>query len=228
MVDHEYGGTGFLAVDWLIDEGYIRDGDCVMNVACGLGGFASRISRTARIMVCMDTDPEALELTAKACEGGCKVEKYNRDWSEYPPRGGYDACLVSPSALCYDVDALMKMEQVSRRSCMAAFDTGSDLRAMKREVLARAGVAKEGPLYHDPAPLMDRLSDEGREYREMWFSQFSDPGKDLEAYLFRLCRGHGVPDDVMLDLVYDYAEERRGHPRDVNYAVHVVAWDKGE
>ena len=58
-IDWEYGRAASDAVEWLLREGFLKADDCSMNVACGRGGFAVPMSRTVRVLVCVDSSRDA-------------------------------------------------------------------------------------------------------------------------------------------------------------------------
>lgn len=166
--DCEYGTAACEAVDWLVGRGYLRRGDCAMNVACGRGGFAGPMCREVRVLVCMDRDPKALEITGARCAGGCRTELFERDWDGYAPsRGRYDVCLISPSRLCYTGSSLARLETVSSRSCVAVLPVEHGYRRLKKIVLKSIG-AQAGfqglPDYPDARPFGMWLRNKGRDY----------------------------------------------------------------
>lgn len=123
------------AVEWLAEGGFVRPDDCVMMVADGTGDFVGEASHRARIIVFMDTDRGHLEAGREASEGGCKVELFEKEWSTYvPARGRYDSCIVCPSSYSSDIDALMRVETVSKRGCAAIFDDDSMAEELERNL----------------------------------------------------------------------------------------------
>ncbi|MDO5852852.1 MAG: class I SAM-dependent methyltransferase [Thermoplasmata archaeon] len=226
--DFEYGGVAREAVDWLASRGYLREGDCAMNVACGRGGFAGPMSRLVRVLVCMDKNPAALAEAGRRCAGGCRTELYQADWNTYEPSEGYDACLISPSYLCYSGEALVKMEAASRRSCIAVFPQVFDFRRLRKALLRSAGVPAEMQEFSDPRPFTIWLKDAGRQFESVEFAgTVTCPREVLRDAFVSVCVGR-VPDQALLPLAERFADSI-SHDGTASYrfAAHVVAWDKG-
>lgn len=185
----EFGLIPDRAVSFLMSEGYLAPSDCAMAVATGKGEFARALSRSVRVMVCMDIRPGSLERTKAAVEGGCRAEMMAKDWNSYAvSRGSYDSCLISPSRLCFDIASIMRMEQVSSRSCIAAIPVRSDRRKMVKALLHSTGSDEPLPAFPDSREVLSALRGSGRDVR---FERFSEdiecPEEDLVNAMLSLC-----------------------------------------
>ena len=166
-IDWEYGRAASDAVEWLLREGFLKADDCSMNVACGRGGFAAPMSRTVRVLVCMDSSRDSLDITGQRCAGGCRTELFQQDWRSYvPARGRYDSCVMSPSYLCFNMETIRRIETVSKRGCAVVFPLEFDYRRLRKGFLQSLGVDAgflSMPEFPDPRPFAVWLSEKGRE-----------------------------------------------------------------
>lgn len=232
-MDCEYGTVANEAVEWLADRGFLRDGDCAMNVACGRGGFAAPMCRKVRVMVCMDLNRSALEETAGRCTGGCRTELLEADWEGYSvSRGGYDVCMMSPSHLCFKGSALRHMEDVASRSCMAILPTEHGYRRILKAALKSLGAPAgfQGmPDYPDPRPfaLWLRGSDRGLE-TERFSCVVRAPVPRLVDDLVADVARRGVPEGTSRDVVEGIVSSlSRGGEVRYGFTAQVYAWEKG-
>ncbi len=185
----EYGLIPDRAVSFLVSEGYLSPSDCAMAVATGKGEFARALSRNVRVMVCMDIRQSSLEMTKAAVEGGCRAEMMEKDWNSYAvSRGRYDSCLISPSRLCFDMGSLLRMEQVSSRSCIAAIPARSDRRKLVKALLHSTGSDRPLPGFPDSREVLAALKASGRDVRlESFSADIECPEEDLVNAMLALC-----------------------------------------
>ena len=185
----EYGAIPEMAVSRLLSEGYLTKDDCVMSVASGKGEFAGALSKSVRVMVCMDIRRESLERTRAAVQGGCRTELMDNDWNAYvPSRGLYDACIISPSRLCFDISSLLRMESVSSRSCIAVIPVKSDRRKLVKALLHSTGSESPLPGFPDSRGIVDALRRSGRDVSfETLSASMECPEEDFVNALLALC-----------------------------------------
>lgn len=185
----EYGPIPGMAVSRLLSEGYLSEDDCVMSVASGKGEFAGALSKSVRVMVCMDIRQESLERTRAAVQGGCRTELMEKDWNSYvPSRGLYDACIISPSRLCFDISSLLRMETVSSRSCIAVIPVRSDRRKLVKALLRSTGSGSPLPGFPDSRGIVNALRGSGRDVRfETLSAEMECPEDDLVNAMLALC-----------------------------------------
>lgn len=226
--DCEFGDVPARAVEWLLSRGHLTSDDCSMNVACGRGGFSRPMSRAVRVLVCMDRDRSALDVTGARCEGGCRTELFERDWNSYvPSRGRYDSVLISPSYLCYSRDSLLRAETVSSRSCAVVFPMVHDYRSLRKAVLRSIGFNVSFPGFPDYRPFVEWLSDEGRDHDSTVISTDIECPLDLFcASLSRDCIARGAPADTVEDSVRTFAESLlSGDVVRIRFEACIVAWN---
>lgn len=226
--DCEFGSVPNEVVDWLLARRFLTNQDCSMNVACGRGGFAVPMSRAVRVLVCMDTDRSALDLTGKRCIGGCRTELFEKDWNSYvPSRGKYDSCLISPSYLCFSRDSILRMESVSSRSCIAVFPTVFDYRNLRKAIIHSTGAKVSFPGFPDYRPFIAWLADQGRNYMTRSFESNQDCSASLlRDCLVRDCIARGVPSDGLEAIVERMtAPIVKGDRARCRFEARVIAWN---
>lgn len=229
--DWEYGGAAEDVVDWLVGAGFLREGDCSMNVACGRGGFASPMCRTVRVLVCMDVDRGALETAGQRCAGGCRTELFERDWNTYvPARGKYDSCVISPSHLCFSGESVRRIETVSRRGCAVVFPQEFDYRRIRKAFLQSLGVGSGFvgmPSYPDSRPFSIWLSEAGRGFEARRFeTRVECPEEVFMDALVTDSVQRGADADRARRLAEGFVSGlSRGGAVSYRFSANVVAWD---
>ena len=230
-IDWEYGNAASEAVGWLLKEGFISEQDCSMNVACGRGGFAVPMSRTVRILVCMDISRDALDITGQRCRGSGRTELFQQDWRTYvPTRGKYDSCVISPSYLCFDTNAMRKIEAVSKRGCAVVFPLEFDYRRLRKGFLQSLGVDAgflSMPEFPDPRPFAIWLSEKGRDIEIHRFqTRVECPVEVFKTAIVRDSVHHGADEAAAASMADRYVSKvgKKGILR-YTFSANVVAWN---
>ncbi len=220
----EYGPIPDMAVSSLLSEGYLSSGDCTMSVASGKGEFARALSRSVRVMVCMDIRMDSLERTRAAVQGGCRTEFMEKDWNAYvPSRGLYDSCIISPSRLCFDISSVLRMETVSSRSCIAVIPVRSDRRKLVKALLRSTGSGSPLPGFPDSRGIVNALRGSGRDVSFDTFSTDMEcPEEDLVKAMLALCPSGADAEEYAKDLASTVSDNGISH---YSAEVVVAAWN---
>lgn len=230
-IDWEYGRAASDAVEWLLKEGFLKEDDCSMNVACGRGGFAVPMSRTVRVLVCVDSSRDSLDITGQRCAGGCRTELFQQDWRSYvPSRGRYDSCVMSPSYLCFNMETIRRIETVSKRGCAVVFPLEFDYRRLRKGFLQSLGVDAgflSMPEFPDPRPFAVWLSEKGRELETRRFqSTVECPDEVFRTAIVRDSVLHGADEAAAASMADRYVSKvSRGGTVRYKFSANVVAWN---
>ena len=122
-------------VSRLFELGSLHPNDCVLEIGSGPGTYSMVLAPKVRILTCMDTSPNMLKrLKAEAVSRGIgNIECFLKDWGEYVPKKGYDACIATLCPGSGTPESIVRMEGAARRSCTLVSwvdNHGDDLNSM--------------------------------------------------------------------------------------------------
>ncbi|WP_424358929.1 class I SAM-dependent methyltransferase [Methanocella sp. MCL-LM] len=132
-------------VEYLRREGVFREGDRVLDIACGPGTYTLQFAPMAQEATALDISGRMLaELVKEACERRIgNIRPVQSAWSDYREPEKYDLVFTALSPAVTGPGEFLKMEAFSSRSCCYV-TTGTEEQSRTRHDLWRilAGVEK--------------------------------------------------------------------------------------
>ena len=204
-------------VDRLFEVGVFQGNDCIMEIGSGPGTYSLEIAPRARILVCMDSSPSMLDRLKSESKrrGITNIECFVKDWTEYVPSKGYDACIATLCPGTGSPESIERMEATARRSCALVswvVNHGDDLDAMIWKELGK----DYGYGFRSSTAVQDWLSENGRDSKVEFFkteivkdipisalaekerAAFAAYGKDIDAEgIIRKVLGSEIDGDIL-------------------------------
>lgn len=106
-------------VDHLADGGFLREGDDVLDIACGPGTYTLSMAEKAKTVAALDPAGGMLAVVMResAASGLSNVRSIKSTWEDYDDKENFDLVFTALSPGIKGPAELMKMERFSRRSC---------------------------------------------------------------------------------------------------------------
>jgi SAM-dependent methyltransferase len=103
----------------LENEGYFRRGDIVMDIACGPGTYSLLFAESAKSVSALDISSGMLSMLAEEAKRRdlSNIDTVLTPWSDYDGTTKYDLVFTALSPAINGPDMLLKMENISKRSC---------------------------------------------------------------------------------------------------------------
>ncbi len=120
-----YGGI----VGYLGREGFFREGDDVLDIACGPATYTLHFAERARSVAALDPAQGMLSVVMReaAVRGLSNVRPIRSRWEDYDGDERFDLVFTALSPGITGPESLLKMERHSRRSCCyIGFGEGSN------------------------------------------------------------------------------------------------------
>ena len=172
-------------VEYLFREGILKSNDSVLDIGCGMGGYALAMASRCERVVAMDNSEECIEvLKNKAVSANLRnIEPYTISWEEYLPIEKFDVTFSSMCPAICNLEELERMESITRRQCcLIAVTRGSydkhRMRMMKElQLKPKGGMTTEAIHYINVLYLM------GRQPNVRCFTRTSRHRVDVETFL---------------------------------------------
>lgn len=122
-------------VDFLLREGQLVEGDRVLDIGCGPGTFTLHFASIAQEVVALDTSAGMLAVLSDEVtrRGLCNIRTVLEDWTSFDD-DQYDLVFSSLSPAIHNPKTLLRMEELSRRSCVLITYSGPHHNSFDREM----------------------------------------------------------------------------------------------
>ncbi|QLH74312.1 MAG: methyltransferase domain-containing protein [Methanomassiliicoccales archaeon] len=123
--DHYVSGPGSLSevdkaiLTLLAQNGDLKEEDLVLDIGCGPGQYSNFFAGLVRGVVALDISSKMIGHAMDLCRknGRNNVEFMNMPWEDFSSERSFDLVFASFCPAICNLDALIKMESLSRRSC---------------------------------------------------------------------------------------------------------------
>ena len=107
-------------IERLFETEVLKPDYSVLEVGSGPGTYSLRLAPNIRILTCMDSSENMLDILFKSVKEKeyTNVERFLADWNKYTPKKGYDACIATLYPGSGSEESLIRMERSARRSCI--------------------------------------------------------------------------------------------------------------
>ncbi|MBE7002766.1 MAG: class I SAM-dependent methyltransferase [Ruminococcaceae bacterium] len=154
-------------VSALVQSGKLRDGDSVLDVGAGMGGYALELARHCKSVTALDASEPCLDVLCERA-GHCGLDNISTvcgTWEEYSAPERFDLVFSAMCPAICNTEELRRMEAASAdRCCLISVMRGSvdkHRRAMMAELKVRpaGGMVTEAIHYYNALYLMGRRPD---------------------------------------------------------------------
>lgn len=146
----------------LKDAGVLQEGDTLLDLGSGTGGFSLAFAEQGMQVTAMDMDATSLQvLTNRAKANAMQIETENIMWEQYNPQTTFDVVFSSMCPAICNYEELLRMESTAKKyGCLIAVSRGSYDKHRKQLMqelnIKPKGMTTEAMWYYNMLYLMGR------------------------------------------------------------------------
>lgn len=225
----QQGDVPIRIINRLFELNALKPEYSVLEIGSGPGTYSLKISPRVRILTCMDSSKNMLDRLSKSIEE-CRynnIELFLKDWREYVPKKGYDACIATLCPNSGSEESLIRMENSARKSCIIVSwhtNQGDDL---NEKIWKKLGQDHSYSLRKSTF-VQDWLKDNERDYKIEMFEThmiYDVPSTEVIAHEKSAFEAYGQKDveAIVKELLDPITEDGMVHFDHVN-KMKLICW----
>lgn len=193
----------------LFSRGLLREGDRVLDIGSGTGGYAHAFAAHGLRVTALEMDGESLAVCRAQAElmGLCNIEYEHQMWETFAPSQQYDFVFTSMCPAICNYDELVRMQGYATHACGIIAVTRGSFDMHRKKLMERLQVRPVGGMTTEAIWYYSALYLAGKRPDVLNWSRSFESAISVEEALLRNVRYFeifGIPPETSRPILQDY------------------------